>query len=117
MSDQSNPEQPPQAARRPNRERYDFEANWPSNVWSIGVDRVDLIGVDEQGELYWNGRRVEVRRGVSLTFWQKVGAIIVAIATICAATGTCITAYTDWAGMTRAAKEQANTCTHFSRGK
>jgi hypothetical protein len=45
----------------PNRARYDYETDWPDDVWSIGLDRLDLLGVDLEGDLYWNGKRVEVR--------------------------------------------------------
>jgi hypothetical protein len=39
------------------------------------MDEIDLLQVDRNGRLYWDGKPVEVSR--RLTFWQSVGAFIV----------------------------------------
>jgi hypothetical protein len=50
---------------------------WPPGVRTIGQDELDCLGVDRRGNLYWDGKPVEVRH-FSLTLWQKVGAVIIA---------------------------------------
>jgi hypothetical protein len=42
---------------------------------SISMDKIDLLQVDRNGRLYWDGEPVEVSR--RLTFWQTVGAFTV----------------------------------------
>ena len=39
------------------------------------MDEIDLLQVDRNGRLYWDGKPVEVSR--RLTFWQTVGAFTV----------------------------------------
>lgn len=79
----------------PPRARYDYEQNWPADVWSIGLDRVDLLGVDLDGHLYWNGQPLEIRKSVDLSFWQKLGAIILTVSTALAAGAASVSAYVD----------------------
>ncbi len=43
------------------RDRWEVEANWPPHVWSIGIDRLDYLGVDDKRNLYWDGERIEIR--------------------------------------------------------
>ena len=72
---------------------------WPPGVRAIGQDELDCLGVDRRGNLYWDGKPVEVRH-FSLTFWQKVGAVIIAGSALVAAIGAGFqgwTAYHDWA--------------------
>jgi hypothetical protein len=97
------------AARRPERGRYDIEESWPDDVWSIGLERIDLLGVDEKGRLYWNGHPVEMKRRLSLSRWQTFGAIAVTLATICAAIGTCISAYADLKSLPTAPPPRSST--------
>ena len=47
----------------------------PGKLRSISTDEIDLLQVDRNGRLYWDGKPVEVSR--RLTFWQSVGAFIV----------------------------------------
>lgn len=86
-----------QKQRAPNRDRYDFEGRWPDNVWSIGVNRIDLLGVDEEGSLYWNGKPIEMKRPLTLTVWQRVGAVAVALSAVVAAASAAVSAYADMA--------------------
>ncbi len=48
---------------------------------------MQLLGFDKDGNFYWDGKPVEVRRTFSLTRWQKVGAFIVAAAAIAGGIG------------------------------
>lgn len=77
----------------PQRDRYDWEKEWPSQVWSIGLDRLDLLGVDGKGQLYWNGHQIEIRQPLSLTFWQRAGAVIIVISSAATAIATAVLAY------------------------
>jgi hypothetical protein len=76
------------------------KSKWPKGVRSISQDEADALGTDVKGELYWHGKPVEIRRPLDLTWWQKVGAVIVATATVVAAIGAAAqgwAAYNDWA--------------------
>lgn len=84
------------AFETPARERWEVEKDWPVHVWAIGLDRLDYLGVDRDGNLYWDGERVEVRKPLSLTFWQKVGAVTVTLSTIVAAGAAVASALADW---------------------
>src|SRR5262249_26132424 len=48
--------------------------SWPAGV-RTGRRRGDCLGIDRRGNLYWDGRPVEVRH-FWLTRWQKVGAVV-----------------------------------------
>lgn len=81
--------------RQPDRPRLPYEKNWPDDVWSVGLHRIDLLGVDDDGNLYWNGKRIEVRRPLSLSFWQKTGAVAVTISAVVGAGAAAVSAYAD----------------------
>jgi hypothetical protein len=83
------------AARSPSRARKEWEKSWPSDVWTIGVDRLDLLGVDEEGNLYWDGKPIEIRRPLSLTAWQRIGAVVLAVSALVAAGAAVVSAYAD----------------------
>jgi hypothetical protein len=55
--------------------------SWPAGVRTIGLDvEGDCLGIDRRGNLYWDGKPVEVRHSwltLWLTRWQQVGAVIV----------------------------------------
>jgi hypothetical protein len=34
------------------------------------------LGLDSEGHLYWDNRPVVVERGIALTTWQKIGAVV-----------------------------------------
>lgn len=74
---------------------------WPEGVRVLSIDDADHLGVkDDTGELFWRGRPVQIRRQLTLSFWQKLGAFIVAAFTIIGALGAVAqgwAAYNDWA--------------------
>jgi hypothetical protein len=37
---------------------------WPPGVRGIGTEEMDCLGVDRRGNLYWDGKPVEVRRRI-----------------------------------------------------
>lgn len=80
--------------------RLPDQSKWPPGVRSIGLDEADALGVDAGGELYWHGKRVEVRRPLDLTPAQSVVGIIVAAGTVIAALGAVaqgFAVYNEWA--------------------
>ena len=81
------------AAQVRTRDRYAYEAGWPADVWSIGLDRLDLLGVDAAGNLYWDGRAVEYRKPLVLTTWQRLTAAVVALAAVIAAVAGVVQAW------------------------
>jgi hypothetical protein len=57
---------------------------WPPGVEPITVDDLRRLGIDRHNQLFWDGRRVEIRRPLVLTGFQKTVAVIV---TLCAVLG------------------------------
>jgi hypothetical protein len=70
----------------------------PGKLRSISMDKIDLLQVDRNGRLYWDGKPVEVSR--RLTFWQSVGAFMVGTFVVIGSVGSFLqgwTAYHDLA--------------------
>jgi hypothetical protein len=44
----------------------------------MSFDGADHLGVGDDGTLWWDGKPVVVRRGVSLTWWQTAIAVVAA---------------------------------------
>lgn len=86
------------------RDRWEVEANWPPHVWSVGIDRLDYLGVDNKRNLYWDGKRIEIRRPLSLSFWQKTGAVLLAASAIAGALAASVSAWADWRSLSEAPK-------------
>lgn len=62
--------------------RLPDQSRWPPGIRSIGLDEVDALGMDANGELYWHGKLVELKKPLKLTRWQSVAAIAVALSTV-----------------------------------
>ena len=58
---------------------------WPSSVRRISWGGIDRLGVADNGELYWDGKPIVVRKGVNLTWWQGFLAFVVAVSTLASA--------------------------------
>ncbi len=52
---------------------------WPKRVRPLSLDGLQLLGIDDSRQLFWDGERVQVERRFVLTFWQKAGAIVVVL--------------------------------------
>ena len=74
---------------------------WPPGVREIAMEEQDCLGIDRYGNLYWDGRPIEVRYfWLTLTRWQQVGAVIVVVSALLGAIGAATqgwVAYADWA--------------------
>ncbi|GAB5507594.1 MAG: hypothetical protein Rhirs2KO_27570 [Rhizobiaceae bacterium] len=68
---------------RPNK------AKWPNTIRSVGIDELDNLGVDRVGNLFWDGKPIEVRR-LLLTRGQRIAAISIALIGFFAALGTVV---------------------------
>ena len=75
------------------------KATWPPGVRTVGLDEADCLGIDRRGNLYWDGKEVEVRH-FSLTRRQAFIAVVVAVSAVIGAVGAFAqgwVAYHDWA--------------------
>lgn len=62
-------------------------SRWPRGVKPIGYGQMDKIGVDAEGRLYWDGKRVEVSRRLDLSTGERWFALIVGAFTIMGSIG------------------------------
>src|SRR6516162_5011019 len=62
-------------------------ADWPADVDPISLEDLGRIGINSQQELFWDGHRVEVRRRLMLTGFQKLIAFVVSVCAILGALG------------------------------
>ncbi len=69
---------------------------WPENVREITLDAMGDLGFDPEGNLYWKGKRIEVRKSLTFTKWQKAGTVIVTVSAAVAALASAASAYVDW---------------------
>jgi hypothetical protein len=58
----------------------DKPADWPKNVRPLTFNGISLLGTDENGVLYWDGKIVEVKKHLYLTKIQSLGAVITVFA-------------------------------------
>jgi hypothetical protein len=59
----------------------DDPSKWPKEVDPIGLEDLNRLGIDASHQLYWDGHRIEIKRYLALTRFQKwfaAGAAIVA---------------------------------------
>src|SRR5437763_13424600 len=62
--------------------------DWPKSVQGISLKGLDLLGIDEKNQLYWDGNSIEFRRPLVLTGLQKFVAVLTAIAIILGGIGS-----------------------------
>ncbi len=73
--------------------------HWSPHIKRITIAQLDMLGVDDQQNLYWDGKRLKVERRFKLSGLQQVSAGLILIATIVAAIGT---AFQGWAAVCQA---------------
>lgn len=74
-----------EAKGTPEEELWDTPAHWPRNVRFTPAARLAFGDDPRTGELYWDGKPLELKRAVTLegaTFWV---AVVAAAATVVAA--------------------------------
>jgi hypothetical protein len=69
----------------------DDPSGWPKEVKSIGIEDLARLGLNAQNELFWDGRRIEVRQALTLTRAQKLLAVAVSICAILGGIGGFVT--------------------------
>jgi hypothetical protein len=67
------------------------EPHWPDGVQSIGIEDLARLGLNARNQLYWDGRRIEVRQALTLTKVQKTLAVVVSVCAILGGIGGFIT--------------------------
>ena len=67
------------------------QPGWPTGVRPILVPDLKRLGINEQNELFWDGRHVEIRRPLTLTRFQKFITIIVTFCAVLGALGGFVT--------------------------
>jgi hypothetical protein len=75
------------------------EPDDPGFVTPIGVEDLNRLGMDSENNLYWDGRRVETRQRLSLTWWQNLGAFLVSAGAILGGVGAAVTGAKDGSEM------------------
>ena len=66
---------------------------WPSEVEPIGIEDLSRLGIDRSDQIYWDGRRIEIRKAIVLTGVQKVIALIVTVVGVLAGLATIATGF------------------------
>lgn len=54
-------------------------AHWPAGVAEINIGQIGLLGVDKDNRLYWDGKPVEVKQRLSLSWWQGFGSVLLVV--------------------------------------
>lgn len=67
---------------------------WPSHVRPISLTGVNFLGLDDNGQLYWDGKLIKTE--VRLSILQNVGVAITVLSAIVAAIATAVQAYVAW---------------------
>jgi hypothetical protein len=66
---------------------------WPSDVERISLEDLGRLGINARQELFWDGRRVEIRRRLTFTGFQKFVAFVVTICAILGGLGGFVTGF------------------------
>ena len=67
--------------------------NWPAGVEQIGLEDLGRLGINKDDQLFWDGRRIEVRQSLALTTFQKVIAGAAALCAVLGALGGFVTGF------------------------
>lgn len=62
-------------------EQKAFKEGWPKGVKPIGAYE-DVLGINKRGNLFFEGKEVEIKKRFSLTGWQNLFAGAAASATV-----------------------------------
>jgi hypothetical protein len=66
-------------------------AGWPHGVKRVAVEDLRHLGINDNNELFWDGRRVEIRRPLVLTGFQKFVTAVVTIFAVLGGIGGFVT--------------------------
>ena len=65
--------------------------NWPPGVTPIGIEDLGKLGLNTRNQLFWNGKRIEIRNRLDLTRLEKTFAVIVSFFAILGGIGGFVT--------------------------
>lgn len=74
--------------------------DWPDHVQAISQNGLGLLGIDSEGRLYWDGKRLPT---ITLTRWQKIGAVMLAASAAIAALAATASAIAEWKALAKSA--------------
>ena len=66
---------------------------WPTEVRPIGVEDLERLGLNSENQLFWDGKRIEVRQTLTLTKLQKWLTVIVSVCAILGGLGGFVTGF------------------------
>lgn len=66
---------------------------WPTEVRPIGVEDLERLGLNSENQLFWDGKRIEVRQTLTLTKLQKWLTVIVSVCAILGGSGGFVTGF------------------------
>ena len=78
------------------RERIFYRADqstWPEHVHMITFDDLDGLGIDDERQLYWHGKPIEVRKRLQLTAAERWFAIVGVLAAVVVAVAAVVNVY------------------------
>ena len=67
--------------------------NWPKGVEQVGLEDLGRLGINQDDQLFWDGRRIEVRRSLNLTLFQKIITGIVTFFAVLGGVGGFVTGF------------------------
>lgn len=68
-------------------------ASWPAGVEQVGLEDLGRLGINQDDQLFWDGRRIEVRRSLNLTRFQKIITGVVTFFAVLGGVGGFITGF------------------------
>jgi hypothetical protein len=68
-------------------------SKWPEGIEPIRIEDLNRIGIDSEHQLYWDGHRIEIRRLLVFTRFQKWFAAIATIVGLLAGLATVATGF------------------------
>ena len=69
------------------------QPGWPTGVRELGVGDLKRLGIDGDNQIYWDGRRIEIRKSIVLTGFQKWVAFVVGVVGLLAGLATIATGF------------------------
>jgi hypothetical protein len=69
----------------------------PNGVHPIGIEDLERLGINAGNELFWDDKRIEIRRPLILTWSQKLLAIIVTVFAVLGGFGALVSGVKDGA--------------------
>lgn len=66
---------------------------WPKDVIPVSIEDLDRLGINSDNQLFWDGKRIEIRQSLVLTGLQKTVAVVVSICAILGGLGGFVTGF------------------------